>query len=197
VTTPLPAGDFATVQLPTVEIPAGRELFRMYDLRFEPVFYDRSSEGRLNAPDATYGVLYCAERPDGAFAETFLRRASRNQLALDVIAQRGMVTLVASAPLRLATLHGPGLARMGATAEIAHGGKPYEAPQAWSRAIHGHPDQVDGIAYHARHDDQELCYAIFDRAGNRLAESSRETNLNQDWFFGIADRYGVGLAPEQ
>lgn len=169
----------------------------MYDLRFGPIFYDASTEGRLNAPDATYGVLYCAEHRDGAFAETFLRRTSRNQLTLDLIMQRGMVTLVASAPLRLAALHGPGLARMGATAEITHGGKPYEAAQAWSQAIHGHPHQVDGIAYRARHDDQELCYAIFDRARSRLAESSREANLNQDWFFRIADRYGVGLAPEQ
>jgi len=32
-------------------------------------------------------------------------------------------------------LAGPGLAILGATAEVVHGGLPYDDPQAWSKAL--------------------------------------------------------------
>jgi hypothetical protein len=72
---------------------------------------------------------------------------------------------------------------------------PYDVPQAWSIALARHPISADGIAYHARHDDAELCYALFDRSADAVAESAREVDLDQDWFWRIAERYGVGLAP--
>ncbi|WP_281015650.1 RES domain-containing protein [Mesorhizobium sp. M00.F.Ca.ET.216.01.1.1] len=72
---------------------------------------------------------------------------------------------------------------------------PYDVPQAWSIALARHPIAADGIAYHARHDDAELCYALFDRSADAVAESTREVDLDQDWFWRIAERYGVGLAP--
>lgn len=90
---------------------------------------------------------------------------------------------------------GPGLARLGATAEVTHGGLPYNAPQAWSMALSKHPVTADGIAYYSRHDDEELCFAIFDRAGSAIVEVTRETDLDQDWLWETAERYGVGLAP--
>lgn len=92
-------------------------------------------------------------------------------------------------------LAGPGLARLGATAEVAHGGLPYDVPQAWSIALARHPVGADGIAYHARHDDAELCYGLFERSADAIAEAAREVDLDQDWFWRIAERYGVGLAP--
>jgi hypothetical protein len=84
---------------------------------------------------------------------------------------------------------------LGATAEVIHGGLPYDAPQVWSKALFEHPLRPDGIAYYARHDDEALCYAIFDRARNAVREIDRETNLDQDWFWKLAQRYKVGLAP--
>jgi hypothetical protein len=78
---------------------------------------------------------------------------------------------------------------------VVHGGKPYDAAQAWSKALKAHPIGADGIAYTARHDDEALCYAVFDTAANPVAEINRETNLDQDWFWRVADPYGVGLAP--
>jgi hypothetical protein len=41
----------------------------------------------------------------------------------------------------------------------------------------------------------ELCYALFDRSPDPVAEESRQTDLDQDWFWDLAARYGVGLAP--
>lgn len=57
------------------------------------------------------------------------------------------------------------------------------------------PVEADGIAYHARHDDTELCYALFDRSGDAITMEAHEIDLDQDWFWQIADRYRVGLAP--
>jgi hypothetical protein len=92
----------------------------------------------------------------------------------------------------LIRLAGPGLARLGATAEVTHSGLPYDGAQAWSAALFGHPVAADGIAYHARHDDAELCYALFDRAADAIVEEAREVSLDQDWFWRLASHYRVG-----
>jgi hypothetical protein len=72
---------------------------------------------------------------------------------------------------------------------------PYDVAQALSAALFAHPVGADGIAYHARHDDTELCYALFDRSAGAITEEGREVDLDQDWFWQIADRYRAGLAP--
>jgi RES domain len=149
----------------------------------------------LNAPGDSYGVLYAAKAPQGAFAETFLRNPGLTQLPTDLLVTKAYVTLQVLRPLKLVRMTGPGLARIGATTQVVHGGKPYDIPQEWSGALHQHPGGYDGIAYNARHDDEALCYAIFDRAAGAIREASRETDLDQDWFWDIAEPYGVGLAP--
>lgn len=112
-----------------------------------------------------------------------------------LLRRRGYVRLKTVSPLKLIDLTGPGLAMIGATAEVPHSGLPYDAPQAWAKALFEHPASADGIAYHARHDDTELCYAIFDRAESAIKEASRELDLDQDWFWRAGASYGVGLAP--
>jgi len=151
--------------------------------------------GRFNAPDGSYGVLYAAKEPAGAFAETFLRTPGRTLIDLDLIHRKAYVRFAASRKLTLIRLAGPGLARLDATAEVTHNGLPYEVAQAWSAALFGHPVAADGIAYHARHDDAELCYALFDRSAAAIVEDAREVDLDQDWFWRIAVHYRVGLAP--
>jgi hypothetical protein len=170
-------------------------LHRFFSAAYDPIYYDRGRDGRLNAPDDSYGVLYAAKAVQGAFAETFLRNPGVTQLPTDILAMKAYVTLVVLRPLKLVKMAGPGLARIGATAQVVHGGKPYDNPQAWSGALHRHPGNYDGIAYNARHDDEALCYAIFERAAGAVTEAARETDLDQDWFWDIAEHYGVGLAP--
>ena len=43
--------------------------------------------------------------------------------------------------------------------------------------------------------DEALCYAIFEQIAPAVRESSREVNLDQDWFWETAEVYGVGMAP--
>ena len=72
----------------------------------------------------------------------------------------------------------------------------YDLPQSWSAALFAHPVKADGIAYRARHDDDEVCHAIFDRAADRIEESTRELDLDQDWFYELMQHYNIGLAQE-
>jgi hypothetical protein len=196
VTRPLPPANLATRTPRLVRVNAGATLHRFFSQAFEPIHFDRSSGGRLNAPDASYGVLYAAETVNGAFAETFLRQPGRQQIPSDLLARKAQVRLRVTRELILVRLAGPGLAAVGATAEITHGGPPYGAAQAWSAALRAHPIDADGIAYTARHDDSELCYAIYDRAHDAVVEIDRETRLDNDRFWTLAERYDVGRAPD-
>jgi RES domain len=140
-------------------------------------------------------VLYVAMSPAGAFVGTFLREPGRTLLPTDLLVRKAYVQMRVLYPLRLIKLGGPGLAIIGATAEVVHGGLPYDVPQAWSAALHGHPSAPDGISYTARHDDEAACCALFDRTLASVIEIERRTALDEDWFWAIAEPYRVGLAP--
>jgi RES domain len=118
-----------------------------------------------------------------------------NLLALDVVSQRSLAFLRITRRLSLVRLAGPGLARAGATAEVTHAGLPYDVPQTWSKAIYGLAHNFDGIAYNARHDDEQLCYALFDRAQDAIVEDMRIVDLDNVHFWEVADHYDVGLGP--
>ena len=195
MTTPLPPPDLASRALEFLVLPAGAVVERFYSNAFAPLHFDRSPLGRMNAPDGGYGVLYAAADLRGAFAETFLRSPGRTLLPLDLVKRKSRVRLRIRRGLRLVRFAGVGLARLGATAEVTHGGLPYDAPQSWSKAIHDLASSPDGIAYRARHDDDAVCYAIFDRAESAIEEASRDLDLDKDWFWSLAEVYGVGLAP--
>ncbi len=192
---PLPPSDLAARTPEFTRLAAGAPIHRFYTKARDPIFFDTSTGGRLNATDASYGVLYGAREEAGAFAETFLRRPGRTLIDPAFLAIKAYVRMEAVAELILVKLAGPGLAILGATAEVVHAGLPYDAPQTWSKAIHGSFGGIHGIAYHARHDDEALCYALFDSSRPLVQESERRLDLDQDWFWRLALRYKVGLAP--
>jgi hypothetical protein len=192
---PLPPADLAGRSPRTLPLAAGTIVHRFYSAAHNPIFYDRSRLGRLNAPDGSYGVLYAAAAPHGAFAETFLRSPGLTQLDPKLLARKAYARLAVARKLKFILLAGPGLAVVGATAEVVHGGLPYDAAQNWSKTLHAHPIAADGIAYNARHDDQELCFAIFDRAAVAITEFERKTDLTENWFWDLAEHYGMGSPP--
>lgn len=192
---PLPPADLSQRLPGLIKVPAGEDLHRFYTAKWGPIFFDTSTAGRFNAPDASYGVLYAARTIAGAFAETFLRTPGRTLIDTDLLQRKAHIRLSTSRDQTLIRFAGPGLARLGATAEVCHSGLPYDVPQAWSKALLEHPVNADGIAYYSRHDDAELCYALFDRAAGAIFEVEREVDLDQDWFWRIAEPYRVGFAP--
>ena len=192
---PLPPQDIDSRKPLTETLVAGTELHRFFARRWKPLHFDRASAGRFNAPDASYGVLYAATSLNGAFAETFLRQPGRTYIPTDLLAEKAYVRLRVDQPLVLARLAGRGLARIGATAEVTHGGLPYNAARAWSKALHGHAQCFDGLLYTARHDDEAGCVALFDRAAPAVTVVERVLDLDQDWLWRLAELYGIGIPP--
>jgi len=190
---PLPPADLARRDLPIEVVPAGASFVRIHRTVLGALHFGASGDNRFDDPDGRYGVCYVARTLTGAFAETCLRQAGASLVPLASLAARSATNLRTTAGLRLVTLHGPGLARLGATAAVSSG--TYDVSQPWSRAIHAHPAAPDGIVYRSNHDNGEFCAALFDRCRDRLEEgSTRELLADRAALAGLLDRYKVGLA---
>jgi hypothetical protein len=200
VSGPPPPADLAKRSVNVLTLATGTVLHRFFIRTdgisvFDPIYFDRSLASRFNAPDASYGVLYTSHGPHGGFAESFLRTPGRRMIDPGLLARKAYVKLQVLRPLTMIEFDGKRLAPLGATAAVVHGDPPYDNPQAWSKALRDHPTKADGIAYTARHDPSELCYALFDDRDPLVAEVSRDETLDADWFWRLADAYEVGFAP--
>jgi hypothetical protein len=196
---PLPPPDLRSRALHVDTCRAGALLYRIHPVQFGSVFFgpaaDARPRGRWDAPDRAFRVCYLAEAAETAFAETFLRTPGLLLLDPADLAQRGLARILVTRDLRLASMYGAGLARAGTTAAVCSG--PYGVSRAWAAALHEHPSRLDGIRYRARHDDDGLAVAVFDRAADALDEIDTRPLDATDASLSLGrwlDRYGVGLA---
>ncbi|TVR66852.1 MAG: RES domain-containing protein [Gemmatimonadales bacterium] len=179
-------------------LKAGSRLFRIHRSDLPALHFGSTTEvnrrQRWYAPDGSYGVCFLAQDAHVAFAETLLRDLSLDVVQEAEIAARSLALINVTRPIQLAALHGSALRAHGADASVVHG--PYEVTWDWSRAVHEHPSEVDGICYRARHDDSGLSVALFERASCKV-EVLQSTNLLDgilsrevaEWL----ERYGLGL----
>src|SRR5262249_10171619 len=123
------------------------------------------------------------------------RTPGRRLIDADLLGRKGYVRLGVRSELKLIKLAGPGLAILGATAEVVHGGLPGARSGAVVKTFSGRTVTAHRIGCYVLHDDEALCYVIFDRARAAITEVERESNLDQDWFWRLALRYKVGMAP--
>ena len=85
---PFPPPDLAARAPEILVLESGAIVERFFYVVRDPIFFDRSRKGRMNAPDGACGVLYAAQGIRGAFAETFLRTPGRKLLPLDLIREK-------------------------------------------------------------------------------------------------------------
>ncbi|GGH27649.1 hypothetical protein GCM10007036_36320 [Alsobacter metallidurans] len=146
-----------------VRLPAGTRVTRVHWSTNEPVWFGPGPGNlpgnRFDAPDGEFGTLYAAQELTGAFAETVLRRAARI-VAWPSVRRRSWSTLELQRDVDVAQLHGGGLAWHGVTSDICSGDD-YGPPQLLSLAFYSR--NLDGIAYRSRHNNDEICYALYDR----------------------------------
>jgi len=113
------------------------------------------------------GTVYGAEDDAGAIAEnvfrpvpvgTAVRQVGRARLVPILIS-----TLASSRTWHLASLHGNGLGRVGATrAELIDSeADQYPALAAWGQALHDCPATPDGIVWRSRHYDDSYAFVLF------------------------------------
>lgn len=160
-----PASTVMAGDLLPVLVPAMSTFVRIHPVGRNPLWFGpapgKPPAYRFDAPSGQYRTMYGAERLEGAFAETMLRRA-RRILARDYVAQRQWSVIRTLRDLKLAKIYDNGLVSHGVTADIC-AGDDYNEAQAFAAALHANHPDCDGIAYRARHNNGEICYALFDR----------------------------------
>ena len=191
---PFPPANLATRTIQTWTLAKGTVVHRIHSARYGAVFFDNGTGGRLNAPNGTYGTCYIAAGYLGAFAEALLRTPGVQILDPALIYSKAYAEIEVVRDLKLVSMDGANLARLGATAEVTHGSLPYTCPQAWSAAIHALTAGFDGILYTSRHDPSQVCYALFDRKPDDLIiRMAVRTLINDSRFYQALDRYDIGL----
>lgn len=195
---PAAPSDLHSRRLPLRAIPEATPLWRIHDDRRDPIWFGPAPgvapRSRFDAPAGEFRVCYVGLSPEAGFAETFLRNPGRRMVDRTLLGSRALTVLKNRRALSVVRLYGPGLARPGATAEVSHG-PTYDVARAWSLAIWSHPSAPDGILYKSRHDDDELCLALFDRASNAIYHERSERVLSGVLLPRLLWRYRVSFDP--
>ena len=188
---PAPPSNLSTRRLPIQRVPAGTGLFRIHKSANGAKYFGRSASWRFDDPFSTYGTLYGGLIPRVAFAEVLLRSAG-SLVALSELAIRSLCSFTALRTINLVPLHGRYLATLGANASVTSGS--YSVAQQWSRALHDHPEQPDGIVYRATRDNDEFAFVIFERAAAAIDGGSSTELLADLALLGeILDHYQAAV----
>jgi RES domain-containing protein len=154
-------------------VPAGAPIVRVHQIVHGAIWFGpepgKPSVCRFDAPAAEFHTLYGAAELTGAFVETVLRRA-RRIIARPFVEQRQWTILAPRRDVLLAKAFDEGLIHHGVTADIC-AGDDYSASQRFAVDLHATFGQVDGIAYRARHNNGQICYALFDRVDSAMLET--------------------------
>jgi hypothetical protein len=160
----LPAENFASFILET-EATSPAKLCRISRFATGEPYFGTTGGNRFDDPLRAFGTCYFGFSLRCAFAETVLHDevgADGFQLAREEL-DRFVLSFEGTEELVLAKLLGAPLKRLGGTGELSTV-LPYAIPQAWARAVHEHPQNVDGIVYQAKNLNDEQAVVVFDRA---------------------------------
>ena len=182
---------------------------RCHDVRFGATeFNATASPGRfrpVRRRGRIVGTLYGAQDDAGAVSEiafhdvplgvdhALIRLSAVTSMVLSAVSPRRL--------LRLASLHGHGLRRVGASRAqlIESEADRYEALAAWGQALHDCPSQPDGLVWRSRHYDDAYSVVLFgDRVGRRELEVAEPplplaVGRGRERLFALAERAGITL----
>ncbi len=118
---------------------------------------------RFDAPAGEYRTMYAAAAIEGAFVETILYGKAEQQIVSQAyIDQRAWSELTILRPLTLLKLYDDGLFWHRTDASISAIPEYTRSRQIALAAFRESPD-LDGVVYRSRHDNGELCFALFSR----------------------------------
>jgi hypothetical protein len=148
-------------------------MYRTHGIRQSPQFFGKSCSNRFDAPDRSFGVLYAGRDRFCAFIETLARAAGTRIITTTELERQALSELKAVRPLRLIDLTQSGtLMRIGADARLFSAN--HEIAQRWSKVLHDHPLNLDGILYPSRLDPQRHALALFEDRVPKIITLSRE-----------------------
>lgn len=174
--------------MPVATIATGRVLHRIHGSAVAARWYGRKdATWRWDDPDRKFGVLYLGKTLVGPFAETLLRAPAERDVLWEQIARRRSASFTTMQPVRLAKVHGPGLAwfrttSAGVSADFDPVDNPaaYGVPQQIAAQVF-HDTDLDGIQYRSRFDSDEFCVALFDRADGAISLNSEGNPIPKEW----------------
>lgn len=111
-------------------------------------FFGRSGVNRFDDPDRSYGTCYCGFNLQTDLDARFLVRFTGGDLNMAVLYGAQVKTLVGEGSISTVV--------------------PYDLPQKWSAALHGHPASFDGILYMSRQVNDQKAAVIFQRAKKKF-----------------------------
>jgi len=169
----LPAAPGLPDALATVTVDPAT-LYRVSGYSSGEPYFGKWNANRFDDPDPNacgrYGTCYLGTSLAVAVAETVLHdlRPRRGTFLVDVATiESRYVVRFEGQPLILADLTGAALKRVGGHAGLT-GSSSYATSKRWSRAVHAHTGNVDGILYMSRHKNDEKAVVLFDRAAGKL-----------------------------
>jgi len=121
---------------------------------------------RFDAPSQEYRTLYAAAALDGAFVETILHGKAASQIvSLAYVNQRAWTAISVLRPLTLMKLYDEGLFWHTTDARVS-ASDDYREPRRIALAAFREMSNLDGVTYRSRHNNGELCHALFDRVSS-------------------------------
>jgi RES domain-containing protein len=188
-----PPRGFGKLVLATRDIRADA-LFRISRHNSGEPFFGTSASYRFDDDKKQkarrFGTCYCGFDLETAIAETVLHDElpvrGVFRLSGGDFASRFLVRFEHKEVLSVADLTGISLKRLGGTGAISTI-VPYELPQKWSKAVHRHSQNVDGILYMSRHLNDRPAVVVFSRAAGKFGNASY-TPLNSAPAVAVAKR---------
>jgi hypothetical protein len=191
------------------EWDSGRPIVRCHNVRFGATEFNATAgPGRfrpVRRRGQIVGTLYGAEDDAGAISETAFHdvpvRAGPPLVRLSALTPMVLSTVVARRVLRLASLHGHGLRRLGASkAELIESdADDYSALGAWGQALHDCPAEPDGIVWRSRHYDDAYALVLYgDRVPRRDLDAVEPPlplalGRGRERLYVLAERAGITL----
>lgn len=187
-------------KMPVATIAAGKVLHRVHGVSVEARWYGRKdATWRWDDPAGTYGVLYLGKTLVGPFTESLLRTPRDPDILWERVQRKRAATFTTTRSLRLAKLHGPGLAwfrttAAGVSADFDPATNPdgYETTQRISAMVHA-DSNLDGIQYRSRFDTDQLCLALFERADTAIKDTTEGTPIDKAWVKALLKPRGYRL----
>lgn len=159
-TSRFPSGLLATT------LDAGEIIVRVHRKAQGAIFFGpgtgKPPQNRFDAPSGEYQILYAAQRLEGAFVETLLRRPTHRVIRRAFIEERVWTPLRLERTLTLAKVMDEGLLVHGVDASVS-ATEDYGPSRKLALALYEDFSALDGLAYRSRHNNGEICYALFDR----------------------------------
>ena len=203
--TNLMPGSFENRELYFTDLP-NRPFYRAYLSKYpDPLGYkpasSRFSDPRIGEPSYDpYGTLYIGESFEVCVLETIIRDSGIGlegksiPISVGALSQYKIAELKASEPMRLLDLTGGGAVALQIPTDAIRA-KDHTLGQAWSGAIHNHPDAPDGLIFSSRLNEQKNA-AVFSRALGSLDVTGTQRIIDMEDELGdLLEKYKIALVP--